>query len=452
MKKITLLFLVLFFAVGSSIAQNAEKKWAIGLGPGIYSTLGIDNVGLLGELYLSRYLSPSFDLMLKSEMGFYDYGTDLLFKNDGMDMINPSLNLRYKFNNDKILPARAKVQPYLYGGAGYYIADLFEGVNFNAGVGSKFPISPNTSLYLEAGYFSGVADDRLSTVAPDIGNDYPFNEDFLKLNGIIEFAFGFGKDSDGDGVPDRKDKCPDTPPGVHVDANGCPLDRDGDGVPDYKDECPDQPGLAQFNGCPDTDGDGVPDKDDACPDVPGLARFNGCPDTDGDGVPDNRDRCPNTPRGCPVDANGCPLDSDGDGVIDCEDKCPTVPGLASNQGCPADWEDLVIPTIYFDFDKATLKPEGIAALDKLVEQILASKEYNLVIGGHTCDIGTNNYNMGLSEKRAQAVVKYLLSKGVNNAYVGSNNYGEDKPAVPNTSIDNRKQNRRAEFEVARIRK
>ncbi len=279
----------------------------------------------------------------------------------------------------------------------------------------------------------------------------PVTDNHFMVTSILEFAFGAAKDSDGDGVKDKKDKCPGTPPGVAVDENGCPLDRDGDGVPDYKDDCPDQAGDAKFNGCPDKDGDGIPDKDDECPDVAGLAKFKGCPDTDGDGVPDKSDLCPDTPKGCPVDVNGCPLDSDGDGVIDCEDKCPTEAGPASNNGCP-DWEVLQLSNIYFDFDKSDLKPEGKAELDKLASELNASKEYSIVVGGHTDNIGTDAYNMKLSERRSQAVVKYLLMKGVNNAFVGSHNYGESKPAVPNTSRENRAKNRRVEFEEAKIRK
>src|SRR6185437_751734 len=99
-------------------------------------------------------------------------------------------------------------------------------------------------------------------------------------------------DSDGDGVPDRLDKCPGTPSGVKVDANGCPLDTDGDGIPDYLDKCPDVKGTAAYNGCPEP-----------APDM----------DSDGDGVPDRLDKCPNTPPGTKVDATGCPLDTDGDG-------------------------------------------------------------------------------------------------------------------------------------------
>ncbi|RIH63008.1 OmpA family protein [Mariniphaga sediminis] len=436
MKRFTLFFLSLFI-LGSAFAQNAEKKWAIGLGPGLYYNLEKEDMGFLGEFYISRYLSPTFDLRLKTEGGFVS---------DGVDIMNPSLDLRLKFYNGKMLSETSAVQPYLFGGVGYLFDNLQEGVNFNAGVGSKFPISPNTSLFLEAGYIHGIDGERhVNDQLTDV------HDNFLKLAGIIEFAFGAAKDSDGDGIPDRKDKCPDTPPGVQVDEHGCPLDRDGDGVPDYKDDCPDEAGDPKFNGCPDSDGDGVPDKDDDCPDVPGLAKFNGCPDSDEDGVPDHKDKCPDTPRGCPVDANGCPLDSDGDGVIDCEDKCPTEAGPASNDGCP-DWAEIEIPTIYFDFDKSELKPEGKSELDKLVQTLSNSKEYDIVVAGHTCNIGTDKYNMGLSEKRAESVVKYLLSKGISNAYVGSKYYGEEKPAVPNTSLQNRKQNRRAEFEVAKVRK
>lgn len=443
MKKFTLFFLSLFFVFGSVIAQNAEKKWAIGLGPGTHYNLNKGKIGGIShEFYISRYLNPSFDLRLNSNGGY---------EGGGIDYQNVYLNLRYKLYNGYIFSETAAIQPYLYGGGGMMWDNQADGFAANAGLGFKFPVSDNTSLFIEGGWTNGIEGMRAGTVPPYTQTTVV--DDMLKITGIVEFAFGAAKDSDGDGVSDKKDKCPGTPPGVAVDENGCPLDRDGDGVPDYKDDCPDEPGDPKFNGCPDRDGDGIPDKDDDCPDVPGLAKFKGCPDSDEDGVPDPKDKCPNTPKGCPVDANGCPLDSDGDGIIDCEDKCPTEAGPASNNGCP-DWQDISssLQPVQFDFDRSDLKAPAKQELDELANKLNSAKEYEIEVGGHTCNIGTEEYNMKLSERRAQSVVKYLLMKGVNNAYVVEHYYGESKPAVPNTSIENRKKNRRVEWEVAKVRK
>lgn len=436
MKKFTFLFLAVFFTMGVVMGQNADKKWALGLGPGVNMNLENDESNILANVYLSRYLNPSFDLMLDTRAAFFE---------DGWDLVNPLLNLRYKLNNGYIFKEKSAIQPYLFGGVGYLFDNRAEGVNFDGGVGVKVPVSAGTSLFVSGAYVKGIEGNRMVD-----GVSSTVTDDLFQITSILEF--GLGKtDSDGDGVKDKKDKCPDTPAGVQVDEDGCPLDRDGDGVPDYKDDCPDEAGDPKFNGCPDRDGDGIMDKEDDCPDVAGLAKFNGCPDTDEDGVPDPKDKCPNTPKGCPVDADGCPIDTDGDGVIDCEDDCPTEVGPASNKGCP-DWVELTIPAIHFELNKAVLKEESKAALDKIAQELMAGKEYDIVIGGHTCSVGTDDYNMKLSEKRAQAVVKYLLSKGVNNAYVGSQNWGETKPAFSNDTRSNRQLNRRAEFEVAKIRK
>lgn len=456
MKKITLLLLVVIFAVGSVFAQTAKKKWAIGAGAGMsfnednaFAVEGVDSEkNSLLEFYISRYLNPSFDIMLDLRISYYGdqaFGKDWgesgeSFFGDGVDITNPLLNLRYKLSNGYILKENSMFQPYVFGGAGFIWDNDENGLNFDAGVGVKVPVSKSLALGLNGAYIKNIEEVTGAEII----------DDHWQITGFVDFALG-KNDADGDGVRDGKDECPDTPAGVTVDEKGCPVDSDGDGVPDYKDDCPNEAGSAQLNGCPDTDGDGIADKDDDCPEEAGLAKFNGCPDTDEDGVQDSKDKCPDTPKGCPVDVDGCPLDSDGDGVIDCEDKCPTEKGPASNNGCP-DWVEISVSELYFDFDKSELKPDGMAELDKLVEKLNASKEFEIVVGGHTDNVGTEGYNMELSEERAQAVVKYLLKKGVNNAYIGSNNYGETKPAVENSTEENRQQNRRAEFEVAKMRK
>lgn len=110
------------------------------------------------------------------------------------------------------------------------------------------------------------------------------------------------KDNDGDGVSNRKDKCPDDQGLVEFD--GCP-DRDNDGIQDKDDACPDKAGTIKTHGCPDRDGDGIPDDSDKCPDQKGLAKFNGCPDSDNDGIPDEKDNCPN--EAGPKENKGCPI-------------------------------------------------------------------------------------------------------------------------------------------------
>ncbi len=142
MKKFTLFLLSLFFVFGSVIAQNAEKKWAIGLGPGIDYNLNTKKADVLGDLYFSRYLSPRFDLMLDSRMSF---------EKSGVDVFNPLLNLRLKlFKEDNA------IQPYLFGGVGYLWDNTKTGVNFDGGAGLKFPVSPNTSLYVAGSYVNGI--------------------------------------------------------------------------------------------------------------------------------------------------------------------------------------------------------------------------------------------------------------------------------------------------------
>jgi len=450
MKKLTLLFLAKLMTL-IVLAQTADNKWALGLGAGPYFSYRHELLGgaehnawksifTTPELYVSRFLSPSFDAMLKGNIGFRSIN-----EKTSNDFTNIALNLRYKLANDKLFSSSSKIQPYLFAGPTFLADNKEKKLDFNAGLGFKFPLAERTALYLEGKYLDGLKPGMESEYKPDGITD--IKDNIVAVTAGLEFGLGKAKDSDGDGVPDKKDKCPNTPAGVAVDANGCPLDRDGDGIPDYKDDCPDTPGLASLNGCPDKDGDGIADHLDECPDVPGLKKFNGCPDTDGDGVPDPKDECPNTPKGCSVDAKGCPLDTDKDGIIDCEDQCPNQPGTKENKGCPVTCVDFNVDPVYFNFDRSELRPEGIAALDAFVAKLGDCKNYEVVVNGHTCSIGSTRYNQALSERRAQSVVKYLLTKGLNNAFVGSKGYGETQPAVPNTTKVNREKNRRAEIDL-----
>jgi len=181
------------------------------------------------------------------------------------------------------------------------------------------------------------------------------------------------------------------------------------------------------------------------PDAPPCVEL----DSDGDGVPDSRDRCPNTPKGAPVDEHGCPLDSDGDGVPDYKDNCPGTPKGAKvdPSGCEI-MADMTIRTTadHFDFDSAELKPAMMSELDNAANQINASKgDEMLEIVGHTDSTGPEDYNQGLSERRAQAAADYLAGKGVSPSRMTVKGMGESSPVADNSTREGRSMNRRVEL-------
>jgi len=287
------------------------------------------------------------------------------------------------------------------------------------------------------------------------------------LGAGLTVAFG-GKprDTDLDGVPDRKDKCPDTPKGATVDATGCPKDSDGDGVLDGIDQCPNTPKGATVDakGCPsDADGDGVYEGIDQCAGTPKGATVDakGCPnDADGDGVYDGIDQCANTQKGCTVDAKGCTSDSDGDGVCDGLDKCPdTAPGLRVDaSGCPIEVMEketelldtgmIRLQDINFETGKADLLPESLPRLDVVGQVLTKWPDLKIEIGGHTDDKGGAKPNQTLSEARAKSVGAYLVQKfNLKPEQFTEKGYGKSRPLVPNTNDLNRSKNRRVEFVV-----
>jgi hypothetical protein len=119
-----------------------------------------------------------------------------------------------------------------------------------------------------------------------------YNTRSLHLRAGITFVSDYEKDrpdycdNDRDGIPNKKDNCPDEAGSIEM--NGCP-DRDKDGISDNQDDCPLEPGLAILNGCPDKDGDQIADKLDLCPEIAGLKYLKGCPDRDEDSIPDMED-------------------------------------------------------------------------------------------------------------------------------------------------------------------
>ncbi len=215
---------------------------------------------------------------------------------------------------------------------------------------------------------------------------------------VTKVFVGDMTDSDSDGVADAIDKCPGTPAGVKVDAVGCPLDSDKDGVADYL------------------------------------------------------DKCPGTPAGVKVDAVGCPLDSDKDGVADYLDKCPGTPAgiKVAASGCPitildagaASW---TFNNINFEVAKADIKPASYGILDEIAAALAANPQLKVLIEGHTDSTGARSFNMDLSNRRAKAVMNYLVAKGVSPFRLSATGYGPDRPIADNGTPLGRSKNRRVQF-------
>ena len=480
----TLLFLVVFLSDASG--QSAGQKWTIGLFGGKTEYKGDLGSGIFdinpfyghAGLSLNRCLNNSFDAGLQIEHGSYGFfksttANFLSHKTDG------SLLFMYKLNNGYIIKEDAIVAPFLAAGIGFAgftgKASRTKSGNLDAfiplGGGFKMNITPDFAIQYLVFYNLTNGDTR------DLDKGDRKNDKFLSHSVGLVFSFGAPKDSDGDGVPDKLDKCAATPGDVSVTISGCPVDTDTDGIADYLDKCPLVAGQAAFNGCPDSDGDGVEDSEDNCPDIKGLAALNGCPDADGDGITDAEDKCPEVKglpefSGCPdtdgdgitdsddrcpnakgtKELQGCP-DRDGDGIADIDDKCPATFGTKENKGCPAVKEEAIkvftraLTGILFEPGKDVIKVSSYPILNNVVTIMKDNPEYNLEIIGHTDSVGNDAKNLTLSQRRADAVKKYLANNGIEVARMTSKGYGETKPVADNNTASGRTINRRVELKV-----
>jgi len=251
----------------------------------------------------------------------------------------------------------------------------------------------------------------------------------------------------------------------HVDISTQPPtavsnDRDGDGIPDHLDDCPDLPGKYRFQGCSDRDEDGIWDEDDRCPNLFGVRENAGCParlnDTDGDGVLDHADNCVFI-KGDPAQG-GCP-DTDKDGIIDSEDACPYLRGVREKNGCPTEIDRTTETTkplpqvrlqnavVFFDTDKAIIKPEYYSILTEMARVLKSYPEVEVLLSGHTDEEGSVSYNFSLSERRNLAVRNYLLAQGIDATQIRLLAYGETIPKASNTTFDGKAKNRRVEVVI-----
>jgi OOP family OmpA-OmpF porin len=280
-----------------------------------------------------------------------------------------------------------KLRPYLLAGVGYENwtnNDLDDGGVGAVGAGIKYAINEWMNLRAEVKDVIRF-DDGGNTLAYTAGIMIPFN----KVEKAAPAAPLTSLDSDEDGVIDTNDKCPNTPMGTIVDQNGCPVttDSDGDGVIDPLDNCPD----SKTN----------------------QVDENGCPlDSDKDGVPDYLDQCPNTPAGFKVDSQGCTIG--------------------------------VTLYLHFPFNSAKIPANEFTDIDKVAEFMKKHPEVTAILEGHTDSTGPAEYNMQLSKRRAEAVKKALIERGIDASRLKVEAYGETKPIAPNDTEEGRAKNRRVE--------
>lgn len=180
-----------------------------------------------------------------------------------------------------------------------------------------------------------------------------------------------------------------------------------------------------------------------------LFRTIGCPgrqlldkpcevlDSDGDGVPDYMDKCPGTPKGVEVDKDGCPL------PVVAPAPAPAPAALAPVVApAPA---KLVLTGVNFDFDMAVIRADDFDKLDRDVATLREWGNVKVEVAGHTDSIGTDEYNMGLSQRRADAVRNYLVDKGIPAERLTVKGYGESQPVNDNATSEGRFGNRRVEL-------
>ena len=373
MKRIS--FIVLLSIIFTSLisAQNFDKKWGLNIDYG-----SIQYRGELGDQFLdfskwqsgygievSRYLSPSFNVGFR---GGYNYlsvvGPGNLDYSMNGELFSLLLNLEYKFSNGVTLPENGLFRPYIKPCVGMIFGQTWgksldlNGAPYNLPLhdialsvkgGTKVKINKNISAFLELGNL------WVTAVGMDGSKKDVSRDQFIQLNLGLSFTIGALRDADRDGVGDKADLCPQTPRGIEVDVQGCPLDNDGDGIPNFKDKCIDMAGSVETQGCPDIDSDGIADIYDHCPNDSGPKSNNGCPvvkiepitspiDVSNIGISEKgvrvfyvyTDNNTAVPTVYSSSSNeGMAYDEDGDGISDNIDICPTRPGVIENYGCPA---------------------------------------------------------------------------------------------------------------------
>ena len=494
MKHLNKLFAAaLLFAGLTSQAQDSNNPWAVSFGVnGVdtkVSAVGNDSPKFIqlvnanqnwnilpsvSYLNVSRYVGDGFSFGVTGSVNKINKWVERVDGTQSTDLVSDPGDLSYyafdavvKYSFMDLLKSKW-LDPSVNIGGGYnFLGDASAGT-VNGGLGLTFWFTEQVGLQFQSTYKHSFDDNRVADL------DVPTH---IQHFAGLTFKFG-GKDTDGDGIYDKDDACPEVA-GLKQ-FNGCP-DTDGDGIADKDDACPDVAGPASTKGCPDTDGDGIIDSEDECVDVKGTKIMKGCPDADGDGVADKDDECPTVKgakenKGCPWpdtdgdgvadkddkcpkeagprDNQGCPWpDTDGDSVLDKDDKCPDVKGTVANNGCPEVSDETMkklnayAKTILFDTGKFYFQKQTFPVLEAITAILKEYPTAKFSIEGHTDNVGKADFNQKLSDGRANAVKQYLIDSGIDPFRLTSKGFGMDNPIDTNKTAKGRANNRRVEVKL-----
>ena len=456
----------LLFAGIATQAQDSNNPWSISFGAnGVdtkVSAVGNDSpkwiqlanarknwnfVPSVSYLNVSKYVGDGFSFGVTGSVNKIDEMVNRVPGTGYTDeVVNPgdlsyyAFDATIKYSFMEMIGSKW-FEPSLNVGGGYTFFGEASAGTVNGGVGLTFWFSEQVGLQFQSVYKHSFDDNRVADV------DVPTH---IQHFAGLTFKFG-GKDTDGDGIYDKDDACPEVA-GL-PEFKGCP-DTDKDGIQDSEDACPEEAGTKELNGCPDNDGDGIINSEDACPDVKGTKMMKGCPDADGDGVADKDDNCP-TVAGAKENA-GCPWpDTDGDGVADKDDKCPTVKGTVANNGCPEVSEETMKKlndygkTILFNSGKATFQKQTIPVLQAMTAILKEYPSAKFSLEGHTDSDGKDSMNQKLSEDRAAAVKNFLVENGIDASRLSSKGFGETMPIDTNKTAKGKANNRRVEVKLVK---
>ncbi len=423
--RVILTYLALSFSV--AFAQTSESPFMTGLsavfadynGPvtGNITQVKTFNPGISVGAY--AYISQWFNVSLHSA-----FFPEVIYPTSNGEFGGSSLTditalTQIKFNNGRFLQEGAFLAPYLTTGFGLNMASGNTGLYLPAGLGMRMRVSKNFSLQFESVYKQAL-NSRVQHIAHTAG-----------------FVFALPSESKPVRKPTPEPQKKTTQAPLAMAGKAAP-DSDGDGVPDDRDQCPDVKGKMMYLGCPppveeksatggiivdanaDRDGDGILDVNDDCPDIKGVA----------------------SNRGCPVY-----IEQKSETTVPTNEPIKLPATIARED---RDYLANVAKMIHFDSGSKDLKKSNHSVLDKVAEIMDRYPDYQLEVTGHTDNTGSEKGNVVLSIMRAHEVKSYLANrKGIRWARITSGGVADTAPVADNFSEEGRELNRRVEFKLYR---